>query len=100
MEPINFGTPLEDVELEEVGLEAVFFCEVTKAGMKAEWFCKEKPITANKKYEISASNGKHTLTVKDAQPEDEVTYTIKIKDTKSSAELTIKGIFPFPFLAH
>lgn len=91
VEPINFVTPLEDVVLEEVGIPGVFSCEVSKSGLKAEWFVGEKPIKASDKYEIREEKGTHTLTIKNSQPDDEGKYSIKIKGFTTSATLTIKG---------
>ncbi len=45
VEKISFLTPLEDVILEHVGVKGVFECEISKKGLKPEWFHKDKPIS-------------------------------------------------------
>ena len=36
-EALVFLTPLQDVNLEKVGIKAVFECYVSKAGLRPEW---------------------------------------------------------------
>ena len=45
VETIQFLTPLKDVNLDKVGIQGVFKCEVSKTGLKPEWFHKEKPLS-------------------------------------------------------
>ena len=61
---------LEDVQLNELGLEAVFDCEVSKSELKADWFKADKPIERSDKYNITSKNGRHSLTINDCQVDD------------------------------
>ena len=82
---------LEDIELEQVGLEAVFECEVTKADIKPQWLKADKALRKSDKVEISSKNGIHRLVVKEANGDDVGDYTIKLDKLVSKAKLTIKG---------
>lgn len=85
-------TPLEDIKLDNVGLEATFECEVTRTDMKAEWLKAGKPIKATAdKYKMTSKNGKHSLTISDCQAEDVAKYTVKLNGISSSAKLDVIG---------
>ena len=90
-EPLIFMSPPEDVELSTTGVKAVFECEVSKSGLKPEWLQSGKPISRSAKYEITSSNGKHTLVVDDCQAKDVGGYTVQLATASATAQLTIKG---------
>lgn len=90
--PSGFVRELEDVQLDDVGLEAAFECEVTKPELKAEWFVGTKQIKTSDKYRMTSKNGVHTLTITDCQSEDVAKYTIKLNGISSSAKLSVNGI--------
>ena len=79
------------MELNDLGLEAVFDCEVSKSDLKAEWFKADKPIKRSEKYNITSKNGQHSLTILDCQVDDVASYTIKLDGISSTAKLAIKG---------
>jgi len=89
--PSEFVRGLADVQLEDLGLEATFDCEVSKTDLTAEWFKGDKAIKRSDKYNITAKNGQHSLTIGDCQVDDVASYTIKLDGISSSAKLAIKG---------
>ena len=91
MEPSAFVRGLEDIQLNELGVEAQFSCEVSKPDLKAEWFKGGKPITRSEKYDIRSMNGQHSLTIDDCQLDDIDRYTISLDGISSTAKLAIKG---------
>jgi len=91
VEPSAFVRGLEDIQLNDLGLEAVFNCEVSKSDLKAEWFKGDKPIKRSEKYNITSKNGQHSLTISDCQVDDVSSYTIKLDGISSTAKLAIKG---------
>ncbi len=93
VETLQFIRPLEDVTLNDIGLEARFECEISKADLKAEWKKGKKVIKKSDKYDISMDGKVHTLVMEKAQPEDESAYSIHFPDLTSSAKLTIQGKF-------
>ena len=91
MEPSAFVRGLEDIQLNDLGLEATFSCEVSKSDLKAEWFKADKPIKRSEKYNITSKNGQHSLTIADCQVDDVASYSIKLDGISSTAKLVIKG---------
>ena len=92
VESIAFLTPLQDVELPDLGLKATFQCEVSKKGLKPEWFKGDTPLKRSDKFEMTSDNGTHTLVVDKAEAKDIGEYNIKIDGAVSTAKLTIKGM--------
>ena len=92
VESIKWLKGLEDITLNDLGLKAVFECEISKAGLKPEWFKGDKLIKRSEKYEFVSANGNHTLTIDDCRDEDVSKYTVKFEgDVKSTGKLIIKG---------
>ena len=87
----GFVRGLQDIQLNDVGLEAVFECEVTKPDMKPEWLFGTKTIKSSDKYKMTSKNGVHNLTISDCQAEDVGKYTIKLNGITSSAKLAVNG---------
>lgn len=82
---------LEDVELNQVGLEAIFDCEITKDNIKAQWSKDTKIIRKSDNIDITSKAGIHKLVVKAATADDIGQYSIKLDKMTSEAKLTIKG---------
>jgi len=91
VDKLGYLRPLEDVTLNDIGLSAEFECEISKEGLKAEWFKGDKPIKASDKFNITSQGGVHRLVITDCQGEDDAKYTIAFKDVKSTAKLSVKG---------
>jgi hypothetical protein len=82
---------LEDVTLNEVGLKAVFECEISRKEYKAEWYRGDKLLRRSDKYDMTSDSGRHTLIVEQSQAEDVGQYTVKLNGISSKAKLNIKG---------
>jgi len=91
VEPIVVMTPLKDIELDTVGVKVAFVCEVSKSGLRPQWFKGDKALKRGDKYDIISDNGKHSLIIESAQPENIGEYTVKFDGVQSTAQLTIKG---------
>ncbi|XP_066511914.1 myosin-binding protein C, cardiac-type-like isoform X2 [Hoplias malabaricus] len=74
----------------EIGTTVVFEAETEKADAKVRWQRDTKDITASDKYAISAEGNKHSLTIKNAAPEDAAGYAIIAGGSKFKFELKIK----------
>ena len=77
--------------MNELGVAATFECEISKDGLKSEWFKGSQPVTAGDKYDVIREGKVHRLVVKNSVTEDESEYSVKFPDLDSTAKLTIKG---------
>jgi hypothetical protein len=92
VEPIEFLLPLEDVTLPDVGLSAEFSCQISKAGLKAEWRKDGAPIKKCDKYKMVDEESVHKLVIEDGQADDEAEYTVLFRDdATSTAKLFVHG---------
>ena len=95
VEPIEFIRELVNIELNELGVEAVFECEVSKEGLMPEWFKGKKQLKRGEQYNIVTEGCVHRLIIEKAVGEDEGEYTVVFKDKNltSKATLTISGMY-------
>ena len=84
-------TPLHDIELDSVDVKVTFVCEVSKSGLRPQWFKGDKALKRDDKYDMISEDGKHSLIIESAQPENIGDYTVKFDGVESTAKLTIKG---------
>uniref|UniRef100_H2YLF7 Uncharacterized protein n=1 Tax=Ciona savignyi TaxID=51511 RepID=H2YLF7_CIOSA len=87
--PIHFIEQLKDQVAEERG-QAKFACKISRVDANVKWIRDRRTaILDGDKYEIQSEGTTHTLIVKDASYEDEVTFTCDAEDAKSTAKLTV-----------
>lgn len=93
-------TPISDSDVAEIPLEFAEGDDVLlKALMSADspevnWLRDDEPIKQSSHYEIDAKGGVHTLTIKDASPEDSGVNKCETPDDSTSTStfnVTIKG---------
>ena len=84
---------LEDISLNEVGKTATFECEVSKKGLKPEWYKNDKPVKRSENYNIVSDGCIHRLVIEKAADEEVGQYKVVFKEQKlqSDAKLTIAG---------
>lgn len=94
-ERLRIITPIKDQQVKE-GQELVFNCEVNTEGAKAKWFKNDEAIFDSPKYVMVHKDLVYTLRIRDAQLDDQDTYTIQLSNSrgeqvKSSGTLTVSG---------
>lgn len=72
---------------------AVFECEVSKPNLKPRWFKGEQEIKDMERFEATSVGTKHTLTIRECEIQDAVTYKVVVEEgVESTAKLTVEGI--------
>ena len=89
---MGFVVPLEDVSVHEKK-QAKFECIITKDVSKVMWFRGSDIITPSPKYELIDDGKKHMLIINSCEFDDESQYSIEVLDQKSSARLTVEGMY-------
>ena len=89
---MGFVVPLEDVSVHEKK-QAKFECIITKDVSKVMWFRGSDIITPSPKYELIDDGKKHMLIINSCEFDDESQYSIEVLDQKSSAQLTVEGMY-------
>ncbi|GFS00827.1 titin [Elysia marginata] len=88
-EPLEIIVPLKELEVTE-GDTATLTCKVNKPNVKATWYKEGVPVTSGDRCVLAMDGDTHTLTLRDADLEDEAEYTIKLGDKSSTALLLVE----------
>ena len=92
MEAVTFTKPLCDVTLSALGVKATFECELSKPGVRVDWFkAGDQPLRRGDKYDIVADDRRHVLTVHDVHADDVSTYKAVYEKLSTDAKLELAG---------
>jgi len=91
VEAIIFTRELQDVTLTEAKKPAVLECEISKDGLKVEWFKGSKQLKRNEKYDIKSEGKVHQLIIESATVEDQAEYSAKYQNLSTSAKLNLQS---------
>lgn len=84
---------MQDVKVEELGQSVTLECELSKEGVKIDWYKDKKRITpADLNRKIIVSGHIHKLVVEKASLEDLGTYTAEFKDLVTTGKVLHEGI--------
>merc|ERR1712029_606369 len=89
LEDVEFLKPLEDQEVKKIPGTATFEAEISKSGLKGEWFRNGQPIKSSPKYKISEDLGTHKLIINDVTDDDVDVYSLKIRNAETEAKLKV-----------
>ena len=94
-----FTRELQDITLTEANVTANFECEISKDGLKLEWYCDGKKISRSDNYDITSDGKIHKLVVEKAIADNAGKYSAKYKDAETAATLSIQGNY-FYFISN
>lgn len=89
--PVLFKSPLKNLE-SKAGKNAVFRCELDKAGAKVIWRKDKSVIEASKKYQLKQDGAVAELIIYKLQGGDAGEYGCETEHDRTSAKLTVKGM--------
>ena len=90
-ELVEFRRPLADVKVTKLPGSITLECEVSKSRLQPQWLKDDKPIRPSKKYDIVSDGCTHKLVIRDVDGMDEGDYKVMLKNSSSSANLSIQG---------
>ena len=91
VEAITFTKQLTNIELTEMHQTATFECELSKPGLRVDWYKKERRLRSDEKYAISFEGRTHTLVVSDVTAEDAEEYRAVYEKLETAAKLSLAG---------
>lgn len=86
----TFKQKLKNQEAFEGG-HVVLRCELSKAGVPAEWWKGDEHLTAGGRYQIRQDDKIAEMEITNVHPNDAGTYSCDIGNHRSSAEVKITG---------
>lgn len=91
VEKITFTRKLEDVSTTKLKSKIVLECEISKTGLKIEWFKGDKKLRRDDRYDIVADGRVHQLVIEKITAEDGGEYKAVYQKLSTNAKLSIQG---------
>lgn len=88
---IKFIRELEDQKVTEVNIAVTLECEISKEGLKVEWYRKDKKLRRDDKYDIVVDGKVHRLIINNVTSEDVGQYSAVYEKLKTNAKLSVAG---------
>ena len=92
VEKIYFTKELEDTKVKDIGKPATLECEISKDGLKVEWFFGSKKLRRGEDYDISVSGKTHTLVIEKVTVDLVGEYKAEYKTASTSCKLSLAGM--------
>jgi hypothetical protein len=94
VEDIKFIRELTDITVKEIGGKVTFECEMSREGLKLDWYRSNKAIRRDMKYDIVADGRVHKLVIDKVDSEDTGDYRAEYLMLSTSAKLNVEGMDP------
>ena len=82
---------LENIKVTSANVTVTFECELSKDGLKVEWFKGDKKLKRDDRYNMSSVGKVHKLTIDSVDSEDVGKYTVAFEKLSSTAKLSMEG---------
>ncbi|KAL1270084.1 hypothetical protein QQF64_032373 [Cirrhinus molitorella] len=89
--PATFKTTLKNQETQE-GNSVTLHCELSKAGVRAEWWKEGEMLKTGEKYQLRQKEATVELFIRKAQPEDSGVYHCVCGDHKTEATIKVNAL--------
>ena len=91
-EKIYFTKELTDTKAKNIGKSVTLECEISKDGLKVDWYFGNKKLRRGQDYDITASGKTQTLTIEKATEQSAGEYRAEYKTATTSCELSLAGM--------
>ena len=91
-EKIYFTKELTDTQVKNVGKAVTLECEISKDGLKVDWYFGSKKLRRGEDYDITASGKTQTLTIEKTTEQSVGEYRAEYKTASTSCKLTLAGM--------
>ena len=91
VEDIRFVRGLEDIKVTSAKVTVTFECELSKDGLKVEWYKGDKKLRRSDRYNMSSVGKVYKLTIDNVDSEDVGAYSVEFEKLSSSAKLALEG---------
>ena len=79
------------MKVNELGIDVTLECEISKDGLKVEWYKGEKKLRRDDKYEIVTDGKVHRLVISKVTAEDGSKYSAVYEKLKTTGKLMLAG---------
>ena len=89
VEKIMFTKELEDITITDINQTATLECELSKSGLKVEWYRGNKQIRRDGKHDIVTDGKTQKLVIEKVMPDEAGEYSATYQNLTTSAKLTV-----------
>ena len=93
VEKIHFTKELEDTQVEDIGKSATLICEISKDGLKVDWYHGKTKLRRGEDYDIVADGKTHKLVIEKVTEDLEGEYRAEYKTVSTTCQLSLAGKF-------
>ena len=86
-----FTRELQDIKITEANKTVTFECEISKDGLKLDWYRGDKQLRRDEKHDIIADGKVHRLIIEKADMDNVGEYHAFYKKTQTSAKLSVES---------
>ena len=91
VDEIRFIKELSDVKTDQMNSDIVLDCELSKEGLRVEWFKDGKKIRSDMDYDIQVDGRTQKLVIRKANTKSIGTYRADYEKLSTSAKISIEG---------
>ena len=91
VERIHFTKELEDTKVKEVGKLATLVCEISKDGLKVDWYHGNTKIRRGEEYDVVADGKTHKLVIEKVTDDIVGEYRAEYKTASTICQLSLAG---------
>ena len=92
VETIYFTKELEDTKIKDIGKPATLLCEISKDGLKIDWFHGKTKIRRGEDYDIVADGKTHKLVIEEVTEDLVGEFRAEYKTASTTCQLYLAGI--------
>ena len=92
VEKIYFTKELNDTKVKDIGKSVTLKCEISKDGLKIDWYFGSKKLRRGEDYDISASGKTQRLVIEKVTVDSVGEYRAEYKTASTSCKLSLAGM--------
>ena len=91
VEAIIFTKELTDLKVNQVGIKVTFECELSKRGLKVDWYKGMKKLRRDERYDVKSEGKEHRLIIEKISAQDIGEYRAEYQTLTTAAKLSVEG---------
>ena len=84
---------MEDTQVKDIGKSATLVCEISKDGLKIDWYHGKTKLRLGEEYDIIADGKTHKLVIEKVTEDLVGEYRAEYKTASTACELSLAGKF-------
>ena len=91
VEAVTFTKELQDIKVTSLKAKIVLECELSKPGLKVEWYKGDKKLRRDERYDVVTDGRTHQLVIEKVSADDIGEYKAVYQKISTSAKVSVEG---------